>query len=453
MKILPAALLLLLGATPQAAGKPNIVVILADDLGIGDLGCYNPASKIPTPAMDRLAAAGMRFTDMHTPSSVCTPTRYALLTGRYAWRSSLKKGVLWGFSPALIEPNRPTIASLLKALGYRTAGFGKWHLGLGSAPKTDYAAPLDPGPISAGFDEFEGIPASLDMEPYVWLKGKAVEALPTETVPASKHQRDGGAGFWRGGPAAPGFKHADVLPRIETAALDFLRRQDGATPFFLYVPLTSPHTPWLPTGEHAGSSKVGAYGDFVRQTDAVVGRLLAALERFPDTLVVLTSDNGSHWPAADIQKWDHRANGPWRGQKSDIHEAGHRVPFLVRWPGTVAPGSTSDVTACLTDLLPTLTGAPAEDGWSLLDVLAGKGTSKRPFTIHHSGDGMFAIREGTWKLIEGQGSGGFTKLKPAPGDPPGQLYDLAADPGETRNLYAEKPEVVARLAALLRGAR
>ena len=251
---------------------------------------------------------------------------------------------------------------------------------------------------------------------------------------------------------------AHVLPRIETAALDFLRRQDEATPFFLYVPLTSPHTPWLPTGEQAGTSKVGAYGDFVRQTDAVVGRLLAALDRFPDSLVILSSDNGSHWPAADIEKWDHRANGPWRGQKSDIHEAGHRVPFLARRPGKIAAGSTSDVVACLTDLFPTsaeLAGDPAtaEDGWSLLDVLGGKGTSKRPYTIHHSGDGMFAIREGAWKLIEGQGSGGFTKIKPAPGEPPGQLYDLATDPGEMKNLYAEQPERVARLAALLRGAR
>lgn len=451
--LLTSVALLLLGAAPRVE-RPPIIFILADDLGIGDLGCYNPESKIPTPAMDALAAAGVRFTDMHTPSSVCTPTRYALLTGRYCWRTSLKKGVLNGFSPALVEPGRPTIASVLKSRGYRTAAFGKWHLGLGTAAKTDYAQPLDPGPLSAGFDEFEGIPASLDMEPYVWVKGKAVEALPTEIVPASKHQRDGGDGFWRGGPIAPGFKHVDVLPRIEKAAIDFLGRQDGATPFFLYIPLTAPHTPWLPSNGHAGTSKVGAYGDFVRQTDAVVGRILEAAGRFKDALVIVTSDNGSHWPEADIQKWGHRANGPWRGQKSDVHEGGHRVPFLVRWPGRVAAGSTSDVTACLADVLPTLAEiagaeAKAEDGWSLADVLAGKGPSKRPYTIHHSGDGMFAIREGRWKLIDGQGSGGFTKLKPAAGDPPGQLYDLSTDPAETKNLFEQKSDVVARLSGLL----
>ncbi|HEX7899882.1 MAG TPA: arylsulfatase [Planctomycetota bacterium] len=454
MRVLPLALLLL-GAAP-AADPPNVVVILCDDLGLGDLGCYNPESKIPTPAMDRLAAAGMRFRDMHTPSSVCTPTRYGLLTGRYCWRGSLKKGVLWGFSPALIEPGRPTIASVLRARGYRAGAFGKWHLGLGAAEKTDYAKPLDPGPLSAGFDEFEGIPASLDMEPYVWVKGKDVEAQPTDTVPASKHQRQGGAGFWRGGPIAPGLKHADILPRIEKAAVDFLGRQKASTPFFLYVPLTSPHTPWLPSPAWTGKSDVGAYGDFVMETDAVVGRILDALKPFEkDTLVVLTSDNGSHWPMEDVRKWGHRANGPWRGQKADIHEGGHRVPFLARWPGKVAAGSTSDATACLTDLFATaaeIAGDPAtaEDSWSLLPALKGEGRTSRPYTVHHSSEGMFAIREGSWKLIQGQGSGGFTQVKVAPGEPPGQLYDLAADPGETKNLYAEKPEVVARLSALLR---
>jgi arylsulfatase A-like enzyme len=446
-----ALTLLLLGSTP--AEKPNIVVILCDDLGIGDPGCYNPESRIPTPNLDRLAAGGMRFRDMHTPSSVCTPTRYGLLTGRYCWRTSLKKGVLWGFSPALLEPGRATMASVLKARGYRTAIFGKWHLGLGSAAKTDYAQPLDPGPLSAGFDEFEGIPASLDMEPYVWVKGKGVEAQPSDNIPASKHQREGGEGFWRGGPIAPGLKHVDILPRVEKATLDFLGRQTASTPFFLYVPLTSPHTPWLPTPDWAGKSKIGAYGDFVMQTDAVVGRVLDALPK--NTLVIVTSDNGSHWPAEDIKKWGHRANGPWRGQKADIHEGGHRVPFLASWPGSIAPGTTSDVPACLTDLFATvaeIAGDPAtaEDSHSLLPALKGEGRTSRTHVVHHSSNGMFAIREGSWKLIQGQGSGGFTKVKVEPGEPPGQLYDLASDPGETKNLYAEKPEVVARLSALLR---
>jgi arylsulfatase A-like enzyme len=222
------------------------------------------------------------------------------------------------------------------------------------------------------------------------------------------------------------------------------------------VPLTSPHTPWLPSPAWTGKSPVGAYGDFVMQTDAVVGRILDALKPFErDTLVILTSDNGSHWPIGDIRKWNHRANGPWRGQKADIHEGGHRVPFLARWPGRIAAGSTSDATACLTDLFATfaeVVGDPAaaEDSYSLLPALKGEGRTSRPHTVHHSSEGMFAIREGSWKLIQGQGSGGFTKVKVEPREPPGQLYDLAADPGETKNLYAEKPEVVARLAALLK---
>jgi arylsulfatase A-like enzyme len=447
------ALALLLFA--QESRSPNIVLILADDLGIGDLGVYNRESKIPTPAMDKLASEGMRFTDMHTPSSVCTPTRYALLTGRYAWRGTLKKGVLQGYSPYLIEAGRPTIASVLKEKGYRTAAIGKWHLGLGSAGKTDYEKDLDPGPLSCGFDEFSGIPASLDMEPYVWVTGRKTEVQPIETVKAGKHQRDGGTdGFWRAGPIAPGFRHVDVLPRIEKEALAFLERKEK-TPFFLYLPLTGPHTPWVPSPEFAGKSKVGPYGDFVLQVDALVGKVLAALETSglaKETLVVLTSDNGSHWPEGDIAKWGHRSNGPWRGQKADIHEGGHRVPFLLRWPGKVSPGSTSDATATLADLFATFASVggarvTAEDSFDLL------GKEARPYSIHHSGNGMFAIRDGPWKLVEGQGSGGFTNVKARPGDPPGQLYNLAEDPAESRNLYAEKPEVVARLSDLLKKCR
>lgn len=464
MRVLALALTLALcRGEPQASG-PNILVILADDLGIGDLGVYNKESRIPTPAMDRLASEGMRFTDVHTPSSVCTPTRYALLTGRYAWRGKLKSGVLQGYSPYLIEAGRPTIVSVLKSRGYRTAAIGKWHLGLGTAAKVDYSKELDPGPLACGFDEFSGIPASLDMEPYVWVKDRKAEAQPTETVKAGRHQRDGGTdGFWRAGPIAPGFRHVDVLPRIEKEAVAYLERQ-GKAPFFLYLPLTGPHTPWVPSPEFAGKSKVGAYGDFVMQVDAVVGKLMAALDRAglaKDTLVVLTSDNGSHWPLGDIEKWGHRSNGPWRGQKADVHEGGHRVPFIVRWPGRVAPGSTSDATACLPDLFATcasVAGAKVaadagEDSFDLAPALTAQGKFARPYTIHHSAQGVFAIREGPWKLVEGKGSGGFTKVKVDPAEPPGQLYHLADDPAETRNLYAEKPDVVARLSELLKKCR
>jgi arylsulfatase A-like enzyme len=462
MRTLALAALVLIGAAP-AATKPNIVVILADDLGIGDLTCYNADSKIATPAMNRFATEGMRFTDVHTPSSVCTPTRYALLTGRYAWRSRLKKGVLFGFDPALIEEGRPTIASHLQSKGYRTGGFGKWHLGFGTAPKIDYAKPLEPGPLTIGFDEYQGIPASLDMEPYVWVKDRGVEAAPSETIPGSKHQRQGGNGFYRGGPAAPGYKHAEILPRVTQVAVEFIGRQSKDAPFFAYIPLPSPHDPWVPNNEYTGTSMVGAYGDYVMETDAAVGRILEALEKTglaKETLVVVTSDNGSHWPEADIAKWNHRANGPWRGQKADIHEAGHRVPFLVRWPGTVAPGATCDATACLVDLFATvcdLSGDKppengAEDSFSLLGALKGGALQRAP-VIHHSSNGMFALRDGALKFIEGQGSGGFTKVPVTAADPPGQLYDLAADPAETKNLYSAKPDEVARLSKLLNDAR
>ncbi len=467
MRIFGTALLLLLGAAP-AAERPNIVLILADDLGSGDPGCYNPESRTLTPSIDRLAAAGTRFTDLHSPSSVCTPTRYALLTGRYAWRGALKKGVLGGYSPALLEAGRPTIASFLKERGYATAAVGKWHLGLGAKSRTDYDAPLVPGPLEAGFDRFEGIPASLDMEPYVWVKDRAAEQPPTESTPGSKHQREGGQGFWRAGPQAPGFRHDEVLPRIERSALAWIdeRAQDRGKPFFLYLPLTSPHTPWLPTGDHVGISKAGAYGDFVRQTDTVVGRVLDALERHglsKDTLVVMTSDNGSHWPREDVVRWSHKSNLDWRGQKSDVHEAGHRVPFIVRWPGRIPGGKVCAEPGILVDLFATfaellgekLPDGAAEDSFSLWPAWKdpSRAPGLRPHLIHHSGSGMFALREGPWKLIEGKGSGGFTRIKPAADDPPGQLYHLGEDPGETRNQYREKPEIVERLTKLLEAAR
>jgi len=464
------AVLLLALSSVVAADTPNIVVILADDLGIGDLSVYNPDSKIRTPHMNKLAGDSLRFTDMHTPSAVCTPTRYGLITGRYSWRSSLKKGVLWGFSPLLLEPGRPTLASMLKSKGYDTACIGKWHLGLGISPKTDYSKPLDAGPTTVGFDTFFGIPASLDMEPYVWIKNDRAEAFHSETVAISKHQRDGGDGYWRAGPIAPGFKHDAVLPRLTQVAVDYIaaRREMPAKPYFLYLPLTAPHTPWLPTPEYFGKSAVGAYGDFVEQTDTTVGAILAALEAAgarDNTLVILTSDNGSHWPVADIQKWNHRSNAGWRGQKSDIHEAGHRVPFLVRWPTKIKPG-VADQTACLTDVFATLSaivGAEipanaAEDSYSLLPLFESPAPQpmQRDATIHHSGDGLFAIRMGDWKLIEGLGSGGFTapkSIKPKDGEPIGQLYNLKDDPAESKNLYAEKPEIVAKLTQRLNAIR
>ncbi len=456
-------------ATLRTAEKPNIVIILADDLGIGDPSAYNPDSKVPTPNLDQVAAEGMRFNDAHSPSAVCTPTRYGLLTGRYSWRTRLKSGVLWGFSPALIEPERLTIASMLKQQGYFTAAVGKWHLGLGDQEKTDYTKPLRPGPLEAGFDTFFGIPASLDMEPYVFVRDDRPEELPTEEVEASRHRRQGGGGFWRAGPIAPSFRHIDVLPRIGEESVAIIQQEaEQDRPFFLYVPLSAPHTPWLPTDEYRGSSKAGYYGDFTAMVDVTIGQIIDALEQTgqkENTLLIVTSDNGSHWPVDDIEEFDHRANGPYRGQKADIHEGGHRVPFFARWPGKIEPGSTCDQTICLTDLLATcaaivgqdLPEDAAEDSFNLLPLLLGESPSEpiRPATIHHSAQGMFAIRSGDWKLIEGLGTGGFTaprSIDPStlgPEDPRGQLYNLAEDIAESNNLYNEHPEVVERLTKML----
>jgi arylsulfatase A-like enzyme len=459
-----------LGAAPANTRDrlPHIVFILADDLGIGDLGCYNRDSKIPTPNLDRLAQQGVRLTDAHTPSGVCTPTRYGLLTGRYAWRTRLKRGVLVGDSPNLIEPGRLTVARLLQRHGYATACVGKWHLGLGDTERTDYTQPLRPGPLDFGFDYFFGIPASLDMAPYVFVENDRATEPPTETIAASKSQREGGQGFWRGGGIAPGFKHEDVLPEITEKALAFIERQANAAaprPFFLYFPLTGPHTPWMPIAEFRGKSQAGPYGDFVAQVDWTVGKIMKALDRLKlaeRTLLIFTSDNGGHWLASDIEQFGHRSNLHYRGQKGDIFEGGHRVPFLARWPGRIKPGSTSDALMGLTDFMATaaaIVGATlpdnaAEDSFNAWPALLGQkaGAQARDSFIHHSSDGMFAIRQGKWKFVRGLGSGGFTPpktLEPKPGEAGGQLYDLVEDPSEQKNRYLEQPEEAKRLSALL----
>jgi len=453
---------------PGKSQRPNIVLIMADDLGYGDLGCYNEKSKIDTPNIDRLATQGLRFTDMHSPSAVCTPTRYGLLTGRYAWRTRLKSGVLWGYSPALINTDRPTIASMLKQHGYRTGCVGKWHLGLGKEKKTNYFKPLHPCPNDYGFDYFFGIPASLDMDPYVYVENDRVVKKPTETIKGSRQVRQGGNGFWRGGGIAPGFRHIDVLPKITEKAVGFINthsEKHSDKPFFLYFPLSAPHTPWLPLEPYRGKSGAGAYGDFVMQVDATVGRILATLKRHhltENTLVIVTSDNGAHWTPGDKKKFGHLANGHLRGQKADAWEGGHRVPFIARWPGVVEPGSRSNETLCLTDVFATtaaivehsLPKNAAEDSFNFLPVLRGDRLVKpvREAVVHHSARGMFAIRNGPWKLILGRGSGGFSRprvIKPKPGEPKGQLYHLAKDPAESRNLYSQRPEIVKELTDLL----
>lgn len=458
----------------RAETGPNVVYILADDLGYGDVGALNPESKIPTPHMDRLAAEGMTFTDAHSGSAVCTPTRYGLLTGRYAWRTRLKKHVLYGYAPPLIESGEPTVARYLNDRGYQTACIGKWHLGLGwrttdgaaldddttrTGENIDFAQPFSGGPTSLGFDYFFGISASLDMPPYVYLENDRATAIPSAMKPTT----------FRVGLTADGFETIDVLPRLAERAVAWLREHNETEqerPFFLYLPLTSPHTPVVPTADVKGASRAGDYGDFVVQTDAVVGQVLATLDQLnlaDNTLVIVTSDNGSTEPTEKmVKEFGHRPNHHFRGRKSDAWEGGHRVPFIVRWPARIAPGATSEETICHTDLFATmadLLNAPppegaAPDSVSIVPALLGEKRDKplRDFTVHHSIDGTFALRQGPWKLIDAPGSGGWSSQgenAPANDAPPVQLYHLEQDPGETTNRWAEEPARVAAMKALL----
>ncbi|MBN1481616.1 hypothetical protein EH223_04565 [candidate division KSB1 bacterium] len=453
---LVAGFLFFLSCTSTHTRHPNIIFILADDLGYGDLSCLNPDAKISTPNMDRLAREGIYFTDAHSGAAVCTPTRYGILTGRYCWRSRLKAGVLWGYSPLLVEKGRMTVAAMLKKHGYRTACVGKWHLGLGDEEKTDYTRPLASGPHTVGFDYFFGIPASLDMIPYVYVENDRVVEQPTDTV---AEVRDGGV-FWRGGPIVPNFQFEQVLPTLTEKALSFINdcARTPEQPFFLYFPLTAPHTPWVPTKDFLGASNAGLYGDFVAQVDWTVGQILKKLDEHHlanNTLVILTSDNGSDERYIGAQ-YGHDANYIFRGQKSDVWDGGHRVPFLARWPKRIKAHSRSDESICLTDFMSTvaavvgeaLPDTAAEDSYNILPVLEGRAgsTSVREAIVHHSVNGMFAIRQGDWKLIYCKGSGGWSLAEDdASQEAPWQLYNLQDDISEQKNLYFTHPEVVKRL--------
>jgi arylsulfatase A len=333
-------------------------------------------------------------------------------------------------------------------------------------PKThphavDYFKPLAPGPNALGFDYFYGIPASLDMNPYVFVENEKPIALPTGMVGKSAHRRQNGGGMWRGGAAAPDFKHIDVLPFVTEKAVSWIDEQDGKKPFFLYFPLSAPHTPWVPTSDFKGKAKAGYYGDFVNQCDHVIGEIVSALKsggHLENTLLIVTSDNGSHWVPDDIPKYKHHANLHYRGQKADIWEGGHRVPFLVHWPTQVPASTVSDETICLTDLMATaldvlgesLPAGAGQDSYSFLAAITqSEEPSERMVTIHHSVNGTFAIRKGDWKLIPGNlGSGGFSSprvVKPKEGGPGGQLYNLRTDPSEKENVWQDNPKIIEEL--------
>jgi len=475
-------------AAERVTEKPNIVYILCDDLGYGDVKCFNPNGKIPTPNIDRLASQGMIFTDAHSSSAVCTPTRYGIMTGRYNWRSRLKSGVLGGMSPPLIEPGRLTVPALLQQHGYHTAAIGKWHLGMDWTlkPETktfddtiekgengwrvDFTKPIRHGPNSVGFDYYYGISASLDMVPYTFIENDRVLELPTKdkSFPMMLGRTNGAT---RKGPAAADFEAEDVLPTLTRKAVEYIEQRasnaKSGRPFFLYLPLNAPHTPIVPTAEWQNRSGLNPYADFVMQVDAEAGKVFAALEKnglAQNTLVIFTSDNGCS-PQADfpgLRAKGHDPSRAFRGTKADIFEGGHRIPFIARWPGRIKAGSTSDQLICLNDLMATcaeilgtkLPENAGEDSLSFLPALLGKpGGPRREALVHHSINGSFAVREKNWKLELCPDSGGWSAPRPGTAAakqlPAIQLYDLSKDIGETMNVQAEHPEVVARFTGLL----
>ena len=460
MKLFLFILATLTSAVAVSAEKPNIVYILCDDLGYGDVHCLAPAtSRIPTPHADRLATEGMVFTDAHSGSSVCTPTRYGIMTGRYSWRTRLQQGVVQAFLPSLIADDRPTVASFLKRQGYHTAAIGKWHLNLeyfnsktgaryekNSHKSPPIGAKIPDGPAHRGFDYYHGFHHSRDME----------TVIENDLV----IERDSAI---------------NMLPRLERKSVEYIKSRAGKKqPFFLYVALNSPHTPIIPTPEWEGRSGLGAYGDFVMQTDHVIGQVARALRESgmaDNTLFILTSDNGCS-KAADIKglaAQGHHVSAHLRGSKADIWDGGHRIPFLVRWPGHVQPGTTCKQLICLTDLFATvadIVGADVptgscEDSVSIMPALFGQAIkSTRKGVVHHSISGHFAYRTGNWKLILARGSGGWSSPREHEVDenaPRAQLFDIAADPGEADNLYLKKTklagELLKQLSAIVKSGR
>ncbi|MDE0623771.1 MAG: arylsulfatase [Bryobacterales bacterium] len=469
-----------LSCAPPPAAKPNIVVIFADDLGYGDLSSYG-ATRVQTPHCDRLAREGMRFTDAHSPSAVCSPSRYALLTGRYAWRTWLKNWVLSERMPLLVDTDRLTLPKMLKQLGYLTGAVGKWHLGWGEKVPPDFNDDSKIGPLDVGFDSFFGVAyshnSSLMLRNFVRDR-RTVGLDPSEDIQDPEVQQ------------RLARRLEDTAVELSREAVKFIRdRRD--VPFFLYYPTTNVHWPRTPNERFQGKSQAGLYGDFVVEFDWAVGEVTRELDELgltDNTLVVLTSDNGGR-PTDGMN--GHRPNGDLKGIKRQIWEGGHRVPLIVRWPGTVAAGSTSDETVCLTDLMATLAAYfgsdlpenAAEDSVNLLPVLRGEAYSRplREATVHHSVAGMFALRQGDWKLVEGDTDGDFRPghnaaaaamnlpiKDPATGgfqaftydildfdqeNPVYRLYNLHEDPAESTDVAAENPEKVAELRGLLESYR
>lgn len=495
------------GSAPNAteAKPPNILLILADDLGYGDVSSYNPESKIPTPNLDRLAAEGMRFTDAHSPSTVCTPTRYSIMTGRMAFRTGMR-GVFTGVQgPSLIEEGRLTLARMLQESGYSTALIGKWHIGMtflteDGTPaheidlpvetreqrrqagvervrRVDFSKPIPDGPVRHGFDRFFGTVACPTTDwLYAWIDGDRVPMPPAgllDRTPLPKHPY---ANDNRQGMIASDFDLEEVDMVFLKKSVEFLEahaEQSPEKPFFLFHSTQAVHLPSFPGDEFKGKTESGPHGDFIFELDYVVGELMRTLDRLgiaENTLVVFSSDNGPEVVTTYHMRTDHSHDGarPWRGMKRDQWEGGHRVPMMARWPGKIEPGSESDQTLSLTDIMATLAAVvgyelpndAAEDSYNFLPVLTGASGDEpvREYTLHQTIQLALAIRRGPWKYLDHQGSGGndygreelrgYVLPENAP-DAPGQLYDLETDPGERRNLYFEHPEIVEELKAKL----
>ncbi len=484
-----ATLLWFASTISASATAPNIIIILADDLGYGDVGCYNASSKIPTPNLDRLAREGIRFTDAHAPDAVCTPSRYGLLTGRYCFRSRLKSGVLPPWGAPLIEPGRLTLPDMLRQRGYATACIGKWHLGWtwptkdGALPTStdgfgniDFTKPLKDGPITRGFDYYFGVDLP-NYPPYCFIENDRTAGIPSLSAPLQR------GGFNRPGPMVPGWNLTNILPEVTVHATRYLT--DAAKiskPFFLFFALTAPHYPIVPTTEFRGRSQAGDYGDYVAQVDGTVGEILQTLARTglaTNTLVIFTSDNGPEVREIEpgaydrIERYRHWSMEGLRGAKRDLWEGGHRVPFIARWPDHIPAEKVSSETICEVDFMATfarllninLPPNAGEDSYNILPALLGEPLEHhiREATILHGGNGAFAIRQGNWVLIDAP-TGDANAGKKHEGEPewfkrqrgyesdtlPGELYRLDEDLAEGGNLYAKNPEVVRHLKALLK---
>ncbi len=469
---------LLATAVFAAESRPlNIVLILADDFGVGDIQAHYPANKVPTPALDRLVREGMSFTDAHSPSAVCSPTRYGLLTGRYAWRTRLQEWVLAAYEPPLIAAGRVTLPGFLQKNGYRTLCIGKWHLGWewpGPEPSRmsetrhaqknvawDFTQPIRSGPTTRGFDYYFGTDVP-NYPPFTFIQNDRVVVPPTDTLRIDDEQGVVLPRLFAGAPAAPGWRFDEIMPELTRRATGQIRELAAKRkPFFLYFPITSPHEPVSPSRAFKGRSGIAPIADFLMETDWAVGEVLRALEETGtagDTLVIFTGDNGH----SGYTGWDkltaagHQPSGIYRGFKGDIWEGGHRVPFVARWPGRIAPNSRSDQLVGLVDAFATVAeavGAPlpaaaAEDSVSFLPTLLGRAPApaRRTTLVNHSNPGEFAYRDGPWKLIlrnrdVAQKSRGQAKVA--------ELYNLADDITEKTNLATQHPEIVERLRAAL----